>query len=60
MYQEIKYSIFNLFLYNFPSVMQPFISPFTLLLQCKQPKKGILLTQVDDAPYEVQLGVLYN
>jgi hypothetical protein len=29
-------------------------------LQCKQPKKGILLRQVDDAPYEVELGVLYN
>jgi hypothetical protein len=26
-------------------------------LQCKQPKKGILLRQVDDAPYEVELGV---
>jgi hypothetical protein len=29
-------------------------------LQCKQPKKGILLRQVDDTPYEVELGVLYN
>jgi hypothetical protein len=29
-------------------------------LQFKQPKKGILLSQVDDTPYEVELGVLYN
>jgi hypothetical protein len=29
-------------------------------LQCKQPKKGTLLRQVDDAPYEVELGVIYN
>jgi hypothetical protein len=29
-------------------------------LQCKQPKKGILLRQVDDTPYEVELGVLYT
>jgi hypothetical protein len=26
-------------------------------LQCKQPKKDILLGQVDDAPYEVELGI---
>jgi hypothetical protein len=26
-------------------------------LQSKQPKKDILLRQVDDAPYEVELGV---
>jgi hypothetical protein len=26
----------------------------------KQLKKGILLRQVDDAPYEVELGVLYK
>jgi hypothetical protein len=29
-------------------------------LQSKQPKKGILLRQVDDGPYEVELRVLYN
>jgi hypothetical protein len=25
------------------------------LLQCKQPKKGVLLRQVDNTPYEVEL-----
>jgi hypothetical protein len=29
-------------------------------LKSKQPKKGILLRQVDDAPYEVELRVLSN
>jgi hypothetical protein len=29
-------------------------------LQYKQPKKDILLRQVDNAPYLVELSVLYN